>query len=110
MSCGLSAGAVLCPVLQRVVHSRASGTVSEGTQLHLFQALRSALVPACPWVSSRWQAQLSFGQESAPLSGRGLGVEWFSGNPVSSGAQGILRMAAKLLEMPASQGESLVLF
>lgn len=79
----------------------------EGTELHLFQALKSASVPACLWVSSRWQAQLSFGQESAPLAGRGRGVECFSGNPVSSGAQGILRTAAKLLEMPASQGKSL---
>lgn len=58
--------------------------VSEGGELHLFQALKSALVPACPRVSSRWQAQLRFGQESAPLSGRCPGVEWLIGNPVSS--------------------------
>lgn len=81
--------------------------VIEGAQLPLFQARKSPSVPACPWVSSRWRAQLSFGQQSARQEGRLLGVDWFSGNPVSSGAQGILRMAAKHLEMPASRAKSL---
>lgn len=58
-------------------------------------------------MSSRWQTPPSFGWEAAPLAGRYPGMEWFTGNPVSSSAQGILRLAARLLEMPASQGASL---
>ena len=54
-------------------------------------SVQAVSVSVCPRMSSRWQTQLNFGQESGTLAGRCPGVEYFIGNPVLSSAQGILR-------------------
>ena len=82
-------------------------SVSEGMkEASSLSGAEAGIVPAHPWVSPRWHTQLTFGLESEALAGRCPGVEQFIGNPVSSSAPGILRTAARLLEMPAGQGES----
>lgn len=100
-------GCVVCPVSAvHVLQQTLNACYGRNETSSLFQVFSRVSVAACPWMSSRWQTQLSFGQESETgwaMPWRGM-FYWKSSfiqctrNP---------QKAARLLEMPARQDESL---